>query len=205
MGTTNSPITANVKVNGEEHALTTKLGSTAFKITPKLGANKVTVSNSSDQKVTAKVYTKTSLAEYETVENGNFIKMNVTYLDRNGAPLNPASLPMGQAFSATITVENPSDYRVTELALSYYLASGWEIVNDRLFEQGTETMGAKHLDIRDDRAYFFFDLSPRSKKTFTLKLNATYEGSFMLPAVRCEDMYNNDIYYVVPARPVVVK
>ena len=205
VGTTNSPITANVKVNGEEHALTTKLGSTAFKITPKLGANKVTVSNSSDQKVTAKVYTKTSLAEYETVENGNFIKMNVTYLDRNGAPLNPASLPMGQAFSATITVENPSDYRVTELALSYYLASGWEIVNDRLFEQGTETMGAKHLDIRDDRAYFFFDLSPRSKKTFTLKLNATYEGSFMLPAVRCEDMYNNDIYYVVPARPVVVK
>ena len=66
-------------------------------------------------------------------------------------------------------------------------------------------MGAKHLDIRDDRAYFFFDLSPRSKKTFTVKLNATYEGLFMLPAVRCEDMYNNDIYYVVPARPVVVK
>jgi hypothetical protein len=26
-----------------------------------------------------------------------------------------------------------------------------------------------------------------------------------LPAVRCEDMYNNDIYYQVPARPVVVR
>ena len=205
VGATNTPISAAVKVNGEDHALTSKLGSAAFAITPKLGANQVTVTNNSDQNLTAQVYTKTAVAEYETEENGNFIKMNVKYLDRNGAALDPASLPMGKAFSAVITVENPSDYRVTELALSYYLASGWEIVNDRLFEEGTETMGAKHLDIRDDRAYFFFDLSPRSKKTFTMKLNATYEGKFMLPAVRCEDMYNNDIYYVVPARPVIVK
>jgi uncharacterized protein YfaS (alpha-2-macroglobulin family) len=70
---------------------------------------------------------------------------------------------------------------------------------------GSESQAAKHTDIRDDRAYFFFDLSARSKKTFKLKLNATYEGTFMLPAVRCEDMYNNDIYYQVPARPVVVR
>ena len=205
VGATNTPISAAVKVNGEDHALTSKLGSAGFNITPKMGANQVTVTNNSDQTLTAKVFTKTAVAEYETVENGNFIKMNVKYLDRNGAAIDPASLPMGKAFSAEITVENPSDYRVTELALSYYLASGWEIVNDRLFEQGTETMGAKHLDIRDDRAYFFFDLSSHSKKTFTIKLNATYEGSFMLPAVRCEDMYNNEIYYVVPARPVIVK
>ncbi|MCR4847461.1 MAG: hypothetical protein K5920_01235 [Bacteroidales bacterium] len=205
IGATNTPISAVVNVNGEDHTLTSKLGSAGFPIVPKLGTNQVKVTNNSDQKVTAQVYTKTAVAEYETTENGNFIKMNVMYVDRNGAAVNPASLPMGKAFSAVITVENPSDYRVTELALSYYLASGWEIVNDRLFEQGIETMGAKHLDIRDDRAYFFFDLSPRSKKTFTIKLNATYEGSFMLPAVRCEDMYNNDIYYVVPARPVVVK
>ena len=61
------------------------------------------------------------------------------------------------------------------------------------------------MDIRDDRAYFFFDLSPKSKQTFSLKLNATYEGTFMLPAVRCEDMYNNEIFYNVPARGCVVK
>ena len=144
-------------------------------------------------------------AEYETQETGNFIKMKVNYFDKNGAPINPATLPMGKDFSVAITVENPSEYRVTELALSYYLASGWEIVNDRMTGLDAEFDGAKHLDIRDDRAYFFFDLSPKDKKTFTLKLNATYEGSYMLPAVRCEDMYNNDIYYMVPARPVVVK
>ena len=204
VGATNKPIAAAVKVNGEARTLNTNIGSTGFAITPKIGANKVEVTNQCDQKLTAKVYTKTAAAEYETTETGNFIKMGVQYFDKAGAKIDPANLPMGTDFTVEITVENPSDYLVTELALSYYLASGWEIVNERL--EGKETnLGAKHQDIRDDRAYFFFDLSSRSKKTFTLKLNATYEGAFMLPAVRCEDMYNNDIYYVIPARPVTVR
>ena len=205
VGTSNSPIAATVKMNGDERTVSTNRGSMGYAITPKLGTNKVEVANKAEQKITAKVYTKVAVAEYETQETGNLIKMNVNYFDKNGAALNPATLPMGKDFSVTITVENPSEYRVTELALSYYLASGWEIVNDRLMGLDAEFDGAKHLDIRDDRAYWFFDLSPKSKKTFTLKLNATYEGSYMLPAVRCEDMYNNDIYYMVPARPVVVK
>lgn len=205
VGATNTPISATVKVNGDERTLNTNIGSTGFAITPKLGANKVEITNNSDQKVTTKVFTKTAVAEYETNESGNFITMKVNYFDKNGAALNPASLPMGKDFKVEITVENPSQYRVTELALSYYLASGWEIINDRVLDLGDGDQGAKHLDIRDDRAYFFFDLSAKQKKTFTLKLNATYEGSYMLPAVRCEDMYNNEIYYLVPARPVVVK
>ena len=205
VGTTNSPIAATVKMNGDERTISTNRGSMGYAITPKVGSNKVEVANKSDQKLTTKVYTKVAVAEYETEESGNFIKMKVNYYDKNGAALNPASLPMGKDFSVAITVENPSDYRVTELALSYYLASGWEIVNDRVAGLDEDPEGAKHLDIRDDRAYYFFDLSAKEKKTFTLKLNATYEGSYMLPAVRCEDMYNNDIYYMVPARPVVVK
>jgi uncharacterized protein YfaS (alpha-2-macroglobulin family) len=103
-----------------------------------------------------------------------------------------------------ITVQNPSEYQVTELALSYYLPSGWELVNDRM-AGGDANSGAKHIDYRDDRAYFYFDLAPNSRKTFTLKANATYEGNYMIPAVRCEDMYNNEIYYQIPARGCVVK
>ena len=205
VGTSNAPIAATVKMNADERTLSTNRGSMGYAIVPKMGSNKVEITNKSDQKLTAKVYTKTAVAEYETQETGNFIKMNVNYYDKSGAALNPASLPMGKDFTAVITVENPSDYRVTELALSYYLASGWEMVNERLNEDFDAINGAKHLDLRDDRAYFFFDLSPKQKKTFTLKLNATYEGSYMLPAVRCEDMYNDEIYYMVPARPVVVR
>jgi hypothetical protein len=205
MGTSNAPISATVNVNGEDHTLNTNMGSTGFAIVPKLGSNKVQITNNSNQKVTTKVFAKTAVAEYETAESGYFFTMKVNYFDKNGAALNPASLPMGTEFTAKITVENPSEYRVTELALSYYLASGWEIINDRLFDLNQGDQDAKHMDVRDDRVYYFFDLSAKQKKTFTLKLSATYEGSFMLPAVRCEDMYNNEIYYMVPARPVVVK
>lgn len=204
MGTTNSPISATVKVNGEAHTLNTNMGSVGFAITPKIGSNKLEVTNNCDQKLTAKAYTKSAVAAYENRESGNFIHMTVNYFDKKGDILNPAKLDMGTDFTVEITVENPSEYQVTELALSYYLASGWEIVNERV--NGEAGNGdAKHLDIRDDRAYFFFDLSPRTKKKFQLKLNATFEGNYMLPPVNCEDMYNNAIYYVVPARPVSVR
>ena len=203
-GASNKPISATVKLNGEDHTLNTNMGSIGFAMTPKIGANKLQVTNNSDQQVTVKTFTKAAVAEYETKENGNFIQMKVNYYDKKGAALDPSNLPMGTDFTVEIVVTNPSNYQVTELALSYYLASGWEIVNERLNGEDGNS-GAKHLDIRDDRAYFFFDLWSNSKKTFKLKLNATFEGNYMLPPVRCEDMYNNEIYYVVPARPVVVR
>ncbi|MBQ3990635.1 MAG: hypothetical protein II630_07300, partial [Bacteroidales bacterium] len=115
------------------------------------------------------------------------------------------NLTSGTDLKVQMTVTNPSEWQVTELALSYYLPSGWELVNDRLSGDMTGNEGAKHIDLRDDRAYIYFDLMPRSKKTFTLKANATYEGNYMIPAVRCEDMYNNEIFYQVPARGCVVK
>lgn len=204
MQTSNAPIAATVKFNGKEKDLKSKTGSAGYAVVPVIGSNKVEIKNNSDQKLTAKVYTKTAVAEYETTENGNFIGMQVKYYDKKGAALDPSNLPMGTDFNVEIIVNNPSEFRVTELALSYYLASGWEIVNERLTGEDSNA-SAKHMDIRDDRAFFFFDLGAKSSKTFRLKLNATYEGSFMLPAVRCEDMYNNEIYYVVPARQVVVR
>ncbi len=153
----------------------------------------------------ANLFTKTSIAEYDMEESGNFITMTVNYTDKNGNPVNLTNLAAGTDLRVQMTVNNPSEYQVTELALSYYLPSGWELVNDRVNGEMTGNEGAKHIDLRDDRAYFYFDLMPRSKKTFTLKANATYEGNYMIPAVRCEDMYNNEIFYNVPARGCVVK
>ena len=204
-GVSNGNLSANVKVNGEDHNLNTNMSSMGFSFVPKIGGNNVEIKNNSDQKLVANIFTKTSVAEYEMKESGNFIEMTVNYYDKNGNALNPATLSVGTDVRVKIMVYNPSAYRVTELALSYYLPSGWELVNDRLSGESTGNDGAKHIDLRDDRAYFYFDLSPKSKKTFTIKANATYEGNYMIPAVRCEDMYNNEIYYEVPARGCVVK
>ena len=205
MNVANTNLSATVKVNGEERTLNTNMASVGFGYTPKVGNNTVEIKNNTDQKMVANLYTKTSVAEYDMNEGGNLIKMTVNYTDKNGAPVNLSALNAGTDLRVQFTVQNPSQWKVTELALSYYLPSGWELVNDRLMGDMTGNEGAKHLDLRDDRAYFYFDLMPGDKKTFTLKANATYEGNYMIPAVRCEDMYNNEIYYQIPARGCVVK
>ena len=205
MNVVNSGLSATVKVNGEERTLNTNMASVGFGYTPKLGSNTIEIKNNGDHKMVANLYTKTSVAEYVMEESGNLIKMSVNYFDKNGAPANLTALNAGTDLRVQITVQNPSEWKVTELALSYYLPSGWELVNDRLMGDMTGNEGAKHLDLRDDRAYFYFDLYPGDKKTFTLKVNATYEGNYFIPAIRCEDMYNDEIYYEIPARGCVVK
>ena len=205
MGLNKTNLSATVKVNGEERTLNANMASVGYGFTPKLGSNAVEIKNNTDQKMIANLFTKTSVAEYDMNESGNFINMTVSYTDKNGNPVNLTNLTAGTDLKVQMTVTNPSEYQVTELALSYYLPSGWELVNDRLSGDMTGNEGAKHIDFRDDRAYIYFDLMPRSKKTFTLKANATYEGNYMIPAVRCEDMYNNEIFYNVPARGCVVK
>ena len=205
MNVVNSGLSATVKVNGEERTLNTNMASVGFGYTPKLGSNAIEIKNNGDHKMVANLYTKTSVAEYDMNESGNLIKMSVNYYDKNGAPANLTALNAGTDLRVQITVHNPSEWKVTELALSYYLPSGWELVNDRLMGDMKGNEDAKHLDLRDDRAYFYFDLYPGDIKTFTLKVNATYEGNYMIPAIRCEDMYNDEIYYQIPARGCVVK
>ena len=205
MNVSNTGLSATVKVNGEERTLNSNMASVGFGYTPKLGSNTIEIKNNTDQKITANLYTKTSVAEYDMNESGNLIKMSVNYFDKSGAPANLTALNAGTDLRVQITVQNPSEWKVTELALSYYLPSGWELVNDRLMGDMRGNEDAKHVDFRDDRAYFYFDLYPGDKKTFTLKANATYEGNYMIPAIRCEDMYNDEIYYQIPARSCVVK
>ena len=89
-------------------------------------------------------------------------------------------------------MENTSPKDVTHLALMHILPTGWEIFNERM--TGTATPAAyTYQDIRDDRVLTYFDLKRGERKQFTLRLQATYAGTFILPAVQCEAMYDTHI------------
>jgi hypothetical protein len=203
-GVSSENLSAVIKANGAEYTLNTNMSSGAYSFVPKIGDNMMEIKNNGSQKVVVNLFTKSSVAEYATEESGYFINMKVGYTDKNGNPINTSQLKVGTDVLVYMMVQNPSEYRVTELALEYYLPSGWELVNERMSGDDANA-GAKHIDYRDDRAYFYFDLMPKSSKTFMLKANATYEGKYMIPAVRCEDMYNAAIYYQMPAKACVVK
>ena len=93
--------------------------------------------------------------------------------------------------TASPNVSGVKDY--SNLALTEAIPSGWEIFNDRL--TGGESAGTDYTyrDIRDDKVVWFFDLPKGTAKTFRVKMHAAYEGEFILPAVKCEAMYDSKV------------
>lgn len=132
--------------------------------------------------------------EHESARN---IQLTVRYTNANGEEVPVESIKQGTDFRATVTVHNTSiDQAYQELALTQIFPSGWEIINTRLDETQQYYNQGKpnYQDIRDDRVYTYFDLKPNERKTFSVLLNASYQGKFYLPSVTVEAMYDNNIY-----------
>jgi uncharacterized protein YfaS (alpha-2-macroglobulin family) len=61
-------------------------------------------------------------------------------------------------------------------------------------DEGTEKIDrGDYQDIRDDRVYTYFMLWPNRQRSFRVSLTASYSGTFYLPGVYCEGMYDNTI------------
>lgn len=125
------------------------------------------------------------------------LTLSINYTDTDGNALDPTQLEQGKEFVASVTIRNPGERgNYKNLALNQIFPSGWEINNLRL--EGTEDRlnGDKptYQDIRDDRVYTYFDLNVNQTKTFKVLLTASYTGSYYLPAVSCEAMYDHSIY-----------
>ncbi|HZK93719.1 MAG TPA: alpha-2-macroglobulin family protein [Prolixibacteraceae bacterium] len=120
----------------------------------------------------------------------NGLKLDVAYVASDGKPLDIANIPKGSDFTVVVRVKNTGFTEVDNLALTQVFPSGWEIINERLF--GGETGSSfDYRDIRDDRVLTYFNLKLNEQKEFKVKLNASYSGSYFLPPVQCEAMYNN--------------
>ncbi len=122
--------------------------------------------------------------------------LDLSYYDMNNRPLDAKSLKQGQDFYLKAVVRNSRLFgRVSNLALSIKMPSGWEIINTRLFDVGADLKNSSsdYMDIKDDGIDWFFDLGTSQSKQFFVLLHATYAGTYFMPASTCEAMYNNDI------------
>jgi len=144
----------------------------------------------------------------EELAESNGLKLDVVYTDINGTNIDPTQLEQGQDFFATVTVFNNGTKGVYEdMALTHVFPSGWEILNDRLNELPESRGNAKidYQDIRDDRVLSYFDLKANERMTFKVALNATYAGSYYLPAVKVEGMYDDTVYGKTKGQRVTVR
>ncbi len=125
------------------------------------------------------------------------ISLTVRYFDTKDKPVNPEVIKQGTDFYAEITVTHPDvrqDY--TDLAIQQMFPSGWEIINSRMDEIKSAKLSTdipRYQDVRDDRVYMYFDLEKGKKKVFRVLLHAAYLGSYYMPSVQCEAMYDNTI------------
>ena len=159
-------------------------------------AGKTALENTSDGAIHATLTTLSQAPAGQVVPARNAgIRLTVTWTDLNGNAFNPASVAQGTEFTATVQVtsENSLD-DLTNLALTFPLPSGWEIYNQRLFSENVAAQNAfDYQDIRDDRSIWYFSLPMRTSKTFKLRLRAAYEGTYTLPSVTCEAMYDSAV------------
>ena len=155
----------------------------------------IEVTNTTDGTIYATLITSVRPEVGDRVEaKSSGLSLKVVYSTESGRILNPHDIPQGTDFTVSVSVGNTSgskDY--TNLALTEMIPSGWEIVNDRLFGGEISTAAYSYRDIRDDRVSWFFDLAKGSSKTFRIKMHASYQGEFILPAVKCEAMYDPHI------------
>ncbi|MGB1308766.1 MAG: hypothetical protein ACPG6B_07635, partial [Oceanihabitans sp.] len=123
------------------------------------------------------------------------LSISVTYKDLHGNTIDVSKLQQGQDFVANVQVSNLKNESVKNVALTQIFPSGWEIVNTRFTDYGSNTKSqARYTDIRDDRVYFYFNLNKKGKNgtnTFNIMLNASYLGKYYLPGIQAEAMYDD--------------
>ena len=172
------------------------------------GAENVTVRNQADGALHVLLSARVQLLKDTLPAISDGLRLEVKYTDLSGRPVNVASLAQGTDLLAVVSVVNLSsttDY--SDLALTYVLPSGWEVYNERLFGSGVSSDASRqyvYQDVRDDRVLTYFGLSRGARKRFTFRLQATYMGRFVLPAVQCESMYQASVRARTKAGKVIV-
>ncbi|MEY8631159.1 MG2 domain-containing protein [Bacteroides nordii] len=176
------------------------------------GGGEVTVKNNGKGALNVDLITRTQLLNDTLPAIANNLRLDVRYTDMNGTAISINPIKQGTDFMAVVTVANisgTSDYN--DLALTHIIPSGWEIYNERMIdhpEQATSTdtnNSYTYRDIRDDRVLTYFNLKRGQSKTFTIRLQATYAGTFILPAIQCEAMYDSGAQTRTQAGKVVVE
>ena len=161
------------------------------------GSNTVQLTNKEGNALYVSLVTKGKLPLGSEMYESRGLTANISYSLPNGSPLNIQELQQGQEFIATVTIENLKNEVVQDIALTQIFPSGWEIVNTRFTNFGNTAISrARYTDIRDDRVNFYFDLgrarSKKHSKTFKVLLNASYLGTYYLPGIQAEAMYDHD-------------
>jgi len=159
-------------------------------------SNALRIKNNGDKTLFLKLSSEGTPLVGDQTNSSNDLIMSVEYYTMKGSPLNISCLEQGTDIVAEVVITHPGVRKhYDEMALTQIFPSGWEIRNTRmdLAETNQVTDKPEYQDIRDDRVYSYFDLSRNQTVRYRTILNAAYLGTYYLPTVYCEAMYDNEI------------
>lgn len=122
----------------------------------------------------------------------NGIHLKIAYTDMKNTLIKESRLLHGSNFIAKLTVTNTTNTNMSNIALEYGIANGWQILSNRYMDDKTinKNSAADYSEAKDDGMYYYFSLSPKETKTYYVLLNASFKGTFYLPMAQCYPMYN---------------
>ena len=162
-------------------------------------SGKVKVENGNEGALYFSLATKTRPIVDNLPASYENIKLDVSYTNMNGSPIDVTDLQQGADFYAIIKVSNISGVNYySDVALTHYIPSGWEIYNERMIaasmsespQVADSPTAFTYQDIRDDCVMTYFDLPAGKSKEIKVRLQASYVGEFVFPAILCEAMYD---------------
>jgi alpha-2-macroglobulin len=199
----------SVKINNNSPiALNTKIPVKQIDMAMKGAApGTVSVSNSGSGVIFARIILEGIPEAGDQTAIDSDLKVEINYTTMDGSPIDVSKLEQGTDFIAEAKITNPGTRgEYLQMALSQIFPSGWEIHNTRMDDAASVIKSdyPTYQDIRDDRVYTYFNISPYASKTFRIVLNSAYVGRYYLPTIYCEAMYDNTINSRKPGKWVEV-
>jgi uncharacterized protein YfaS (alpha-2-macroglobulin family) len=182
----------NRQVNFSTPVNQTELGS------PTGSSGTFTVRNRSSIPIYARIAVRGLPEEGKEPQLSQGLTLALEYRNDKGNRIDPNTVKQGEDMEIRVTVRNTSYTPYKEVALVHPLPASWEIINNRLADDGRSRPVYKYQDIRDDRVMTYFDLDRGSSITVSLRVTKTYGGNYYQPAVQAYAMYDESIRAVIP-------
>jgi hypothetical protein len=134
---------------------------------------------------------------------GRGLSLTRTYLYQDGTEVETSegSHALGDVVYVRIDLENTLGARINNIALIDRLPAAWEIENPRLgrgvlpdWIDADTLWTADYMNLRDDRVEVFGGLDTGARKSVVYTVRAVTSGTFMVPPVEAEAMYDPDVW-----------
>ena len=130
---------------------------TTKKLNVAQGNHKLSLQNKSAITLYARVVTSGILPIGKELIQQNGLAIQTSFSSDKNGNLSVESLPQGTSFVAKISVTNTTQSAISNVALTQFIPSGWEVINTRFTDYGDQNDKWDYADIRDDRALIYLD------------------------------------------------